>query len=267
MISINDEIFKRFGTVQRARGCFLYTKKGVRLTDLYCEGGRAILGWGSSSAFTMFKDVLSRGLTGSFKTESDGRLTKAVSELFGSERIVFTYNSLSKALKAAISYSRDGITIWKPWRNKEEFAASKGSLPCVIFAPPLPWTDSIYVLAVDPSLKDKPVDNPETIRPVQDCLNAPLKTALTRSIYNLIKAQKEMKESDWFIYDTYLIPYFERKGPYLFPKVPEEKYEEFVLHCLDCNLVISPNYNTPSIVPFGADKGVFSLLKKNPFSF
>ena len=37
------ELHKRYGAVKRARGCFLYTSKGVRVTDLYQEAGRAIL--------------------------------------------------------------------------------------------------------------------------------------------------------------------------------------------------------------------------------
>ena len=38
---------------------------------MFLEGGRAILGWGSdhSSAFTLVKNVISRGLTGPFFTE------------------------------------------------------------------------------------------------------------------------------------------------------------------------------------------------------
>ena len=61
--------------------------------------------------------------------------------------------------------------------------------------------------------------------------------------------------------------YWERKGPYLFPKIPENQYEKFVLHCLEKGLVISPVYNEPSIVPFGADAGVFSKLKSDPFVY
>ena len=44
-------------------------------------------------------------------------------------------------------------------------------------------------------------------------------------------------------------------------------YQKFVLHCLDLSLVISPDYNMPSIIPFGADKGVFTKLKNTPFEF
>ena len=48
------EINSRYGNIKRARNCFLYTARGVRLTDMYQEGGRAILGWGGGSAFTIF---------------------------------------------------------------------------------------------------------------------------------------------------------------------------------------------------------------------
>ena len=73
------------------------------------------------------------------------------------------------------------------------------------------------------------------------------------------------QEKDWFIYDTILTKYWERKGPYLYPKITENKYDDFVKHCLDCSIVINPSYNEPSIIPFGADKGVFTKLKNNPF--
>ena len=32
------EIYNRFGFIKRARFCFLYTKKGIRLTDMFLEG-------------------------------------------------------------------------------------------------------------------------------------------------------------------------------------------------------------------------------------
>ena len=52
------ELYNRFGAVRRARGCFLYTAKSHRVTDLYQEGGRAILGWEGGSAFTLMKNII-----------------------------------------------------------------------------------------------------------------------------------------------------------------------------------------------------------------
>ena len=100
------EIFSRYGTVQRARGCFLYTKKGVRLTDLYQEGGRAILGWGSGSSSTVFKNTLNRHITGFFNTEFEAQTKKAVETLFCSPRTIFFYNNYSSALSTALAISK-----------------------------------------------------------------------------------------------------------------------------------------------------------------
>ena len=78
------EINSRYGNIKRARNCFLYTARGVRLTDMYQEGGRAILGWGGGSAFTMFKNVMNRGITGSFSTDYEKQTVRAVQTLFSS---------------------------------------------------------------------------------------------------------------------------------------------------------------------------------------
>ncbi len=255
---LTEEIFRRYGTVQRARGCFLYTKKGVRLTDMWQEGGRAILGWGGSSAFTMFKNALSRGSTGSFITEFDCRTQKAVSSLLCGERRVFFYSSRRSVLDAALSVCPDGTSFYRPWKGD---GIDFSSIPAVVLEPPLPWTDDMYILALSPAVLEKNFLSDRGTKP-----NAPMQAAMARSIYNLVKALQERKESDWFMYDKILKGYFERKGPYLYPRVEEESYRKMVLHFLDCAVVISPVYSQPSIVPFGADLGVFTKLKNSPFT-
>lgn len=251
------EITARYGTVQRARGCFLYTRKGTRLTDLYREGGRAILGWDGGSAFTLFKNVLCRGLTGSFDTDFIKRIDRAVSTLLASDRKIFIYTSRIAAVKAALAFSAESTSAWKPW-NQDNI--DWRNISSVIIEPPLPWTPSVFITAVKPELCEKDVQIPETER-----IPAPLAEAVTRAVYNMIAAFQKYEEKDWFIYDTILTKYWTRRGPYLYPKMEEQEYGEFMLHCLDCGIVISPDYNVPSIVPFGADKGVFTALKNAPF--
>ena len=262
-----QEIFSRFGTVKRARKCFLYTAKGVRLTDLYQEGGRAILGWGGS-VFTVLKNVLERGISGSYFTDfssPNGReksqLSRAFSALFGDERTAFTFSSKSLALEAAVSLSAHSTSVYRPWNPQD---VDWQRVDCIVCAPPLPWTDTLYILAVKNTVLEQSSYlhhqfSGETFLP------SPLCAAVTRSVYDLRKALQEREEKHWFIYDQVITRYWERKGPYLFPKIPEERYADFIRHCLDAHLVISPDYHQPSIVPFGADKGVFSALKNNPF--
>ena len=271
-----DELSLRYGSVTRARGCFLYTAKNVRLTDLYQEAGRAILGWGGGSAFTMLKNTLARGITGSYNTGFTERIEKAVSELLASDRKVFIFSDKQKALMAALRLSPESTSFWKPWSESSESNGSSNlgidwrTISSVIVEPPLPWTAGIYLLAV--------LDSPEmevvlsTLETMPDKaihserIAAPIAAAVTRSIYDMIAALQIRKETDWFIYDTVLTEYWTRKGPYLYPKVSREDYGKFILHCLDCGIVISPVYEIPSIVPYGADRGVFSALKKSPFT-
>jgi len=261
------ELYTHYGAVTRARGCFLYTKKGVRITDLYQEGGRAVLGWEGGSAFTIFKNVLSRGQTGSFICEDSPsyRLNKAVSELFASDRIALCFSSQKAALEAGLSLFPDETSLYRPW-NSQNPKIKINEMAGLIFAPPLPWAENIFILAAD---KKRIEDNPDALLFIRNSVKLPfaLEAACTKSIHNLIKALQEREEKNWFIYDTVLIKYWNRQGPYLFPKIPENKYKDFALHCLDCGILISPDYNVPSIVPFGADVGVFTKLKNSPFEY
>lgn len=267
-------IAQKYGSVKRARGCFLYTEKRMRLTDLYQEGGRAILGWGAKGTFTVLKNVLDRGITGSFLTDFSSQnikcksqLSRAVSALFASDRTTFVFSSKSDALKAALAISKESTSVFRPWISAD---IKWNEIDCIIFAPALPWTDNIFVLAAKSEFVcngHSPARSENLSFDFESEISAPLCAAVTRSVYDLIKALQEREEKNWFIYDKILTKYWTRKGPYLFPKIPEEKYQDFVIHCLDCELVISPDFNEPSIVPFGADAGVFRKLEKNPFSF
>ncbi|MBP5577031.1 MAG: hypothetical protein J6X67_09755 [Treponema sp.] len=279
---LRNEIFLRYGNIKRARGNFLYTEKGVRLTDLYREGGRAILGWGSegSGAFTVFKDVLQRGLTGSFATAMTYRLQKAISELLFSERKIFVFGSRKDALLGAQKFSGD-ISFYKPWAlTQDSSPVDFSATDCVIVEAPFPWAGETELLAVKEGLlaneaasEEKPSDACQAtdiqaeLGGLRTIRLAPVtEAALARSIYDLIAAIQSYSEKDFFIYDKYIAPYWLRKGPYLYPKVSKERYKDFLLFCLDCQLVPPPSYEQNGIVPFKADKGVFAKLGKSSFS-
>ena len=254
-------VYSKYGMITRARGCFLYTKKGVRLTDLFLENGRAVLGWDGKNAATFFKNMLSKGLTGGFICEDHSRLDKAVSTLLGSERITAVFTGREEALKAGLSISAQGTSFYRPWNpGNTDWTGTD----CVIMLPPFPWCDNLYILAVrKPLFQDNTMSS--TI-PGQSSIPFAQVAAITRAIYNLIEQLKIRQEKDWFIYDPLVTKYWTRKGPYLFPKMAENQYEAFVKHCLECGLVINPSYNAPSIIPYGADLGVFSKLKTTPFT-
>ena len=255
-------IYSKYGVVTRARGGFLYTKKGTRLTDLFLENGRAVLGWDGKNAFTFFKNMLNKGLTGGFicQEENCSRIEKAVSALLESDRRVLFFSSKGAALKAAVQISQASTAVYRPWLTAP---VNWKDTDCVIITPPLAWCDNFYILAV----KSEKIQSSDFDQDAFQTTVIPFaqQAAVTRAVYNLIAELPLRTEKDWFVYDPVLTKYWTRKGPYLFPKISENKYDDFVRHCLDCGIVINPCYNEPSIVPFGADLGVFGKLKNNPF--
>ena len=258
------EIFKRYGEVTRARGYFLYTKKGVRLTDMYLEDGRAVLGWRAGNALLHFKNFLSRGLNGSFICEKNCRLEKSVSLLLDNSeksltRRIFVFSSKSQAVKASLMFSKDKTIVWKPFSK-----IAYSDFESVVIAPPFGWANSFWLVAVKTVSVNEDI---EKLLPEETALSFPLKVAVTRAIYDYIEEEKVRVEKEWFIYDTYLHNYFERNGCQLTPKVPEEKYDDFVLYCLDNHIVINPNFDGTSYVPYMVDKGNFTKIKNSPFAF
>ena len=88
---LSAEIKKRYGNVTRSRGCYLYTEKGVRLTDCYLDNGKAIFGWDGGKARTVFKNLLERGATGCYDSGYSLGLENAVKKLLPVEYTVIRW--------------------------------------------------------------------------------------------------------------------------------------------------------------------------------
>jgi hypothetical protein len=124
-----------------------------------------------------------------------------------------------------------------------------------LFLPPFPLARDVVIFASrkDGNLQEKDM-------PVSDFLQPPVLAGITRSVYDLIAEIPRRGEASWSVYDDIVLRFWDRKGPYLFPKMSRENYGEFSGLCLDAGLVISPDYDIPSVVPWQANKGDFSAL-------
>ncbi|MFI3257074.1 MAG: hypothetical protein R3Y36_02120 [Spirochaetales bacterium] len=270
------EIFSHYGTIKRARGSYLYTAKGIRLVDMYQEGGRAILGWSNSSgkAMLMLKNTIDRGLTGSFVSDHMHRAKKAVFEITGvnpeNHHIGF-FASKEKTLRAIAHYSNSqiadadtehlpleqclqnqNIPIWRAWGNETTLP---GGILFVI--PPFAWAKNIYICIFN-------TDKNKIITPSDDfapCFFA----ALSRAFYDFQKRKNTRSESDWQIFDNVLSEYFTRTGPYLQFNDTAGNYKDFVIHCIEHGILLSPEKIIPSIVPFDVTGGDLKKLQRNPF--
>ena len=117
-----QEIYNRFGCITRARNCFLYTKKGIRLTDLYQENGRAILGWDGKSAFTFIKNTINRGQTGSFTL----LFINCSANSFFSEESCLIQSDLTARIKMESVQGRGGAKIIESTCEKSGLSFSQG---------------------------------------------------------------------------------------------------------------------------------------------
>jgi hypothetical protein len=299
-INLKSEILARYGTVRRAYDYHLYTSKGVRLLDLCQEGGAAILGWRAGRAKLAFKNLLDRGITGNFPTDIEDELVRAVQEVLPQYGIVRWYQTRERARLACASFlglwsdlpliespllhpeaSVDigpagdsplsaarqvyGVPVWRPWLDEAYYAmgdrldsaflrTATDTLHTMVLSSPLPFAGGA-TLAVFAS------GNPESPDPLpSDPVSPALLGALARSFSDLSAALCERTDADWAKFDRYIEPFWDRRGPYLVPKMRKSRYPDFFRSCLDKGFLVSPEYDTPSIVPYTADPGEFRRL-------
>ena len=246
-----SEIESIYGFVRRARFCYLYTQSGKRLTDMYLEAGRAILGWRGLSSALAFKNVFARGVTGTFCSEEARRLKQAVKKLFGGAATVRWYADEKAAafLELARQKEQGGdFCLWKPWALCE--TRHRGFL----FLPPFPLAHNTVIFAAREDACAPPK------MPASDIVPPCVLAGMTRSVYDLIAEIPRRPEKTWAAHDSALLAFWERRGAYLFPKIPRDSYGAFAAVCLQAGLVISPDYDIPSIVPWSADRGDVSAL-------
>lgn len=308
---LRNAIDERYGFVRRARGCYLYTEKGVRLTDLWLDGGRALLGWDGGKARTAFKDTLERGATGSYDAGMTSRAVTAVKKLLPAEYSIVRFYSRERArlidLKSAFSFAAKGAPVQLskavtvlPFLDITATTEPKvtgydsvtvvhpetgafASMPDVVrLVAPFPYAGAPDVYAFRASLfedgalteaecanqtgdafkacgaADKASAAEQAARaalPESDVMPSALLAAFARAFADLKLALGERTEAEFASFTRQLSSAFERKACYLYPKVTREAYPAFVLACLERGVVISPDYDQPSVVPYKANAG------------
>ncbi len=233
-------IQQKYGLINRCRGPYLYTAKGVRLVDMYQDGGRAILGRGNGNGKYMLalKNAMAKGLTSSFSTSHKHQAEKAVLSLFSDFSHVSFFSSQEKLNKAVESNSLQTVSIWLP------FGENICEGDAIVVIPPFAFDVNIFILVTKKGLSV----SSDTIA---ECIFA----GLARSFYDYKQEIPNRTEQKLSLYDDVLLQYFERKTAYLIPKMNKEEYHDFVLKCIELGLLFSPIYEIPSVVPFGVNEG------------
>ena len=163
--------------------------------------------------------------------------------------------------------------LWRPWLEISGKSTEQptgypkiqilhnvdGDFPAIVkIVPPFPYATELCVYAFSTACGEEMLQN----LPKNDIVPAPLLAAFTRGFYDLKIALGTYTENDFKANSKVFEPFFIRNQCYLFPKIPEEKYKDFVLKCLDIGIVISPDYNVPSIMPWKANPGDLKKISK-----
>ena len=226
---------------------------------LYSEKTATMLGensFSSDGASEKANTVLERT---SFSLESSQKKAGAVSE------------QTSCVLES--SQKKAEPVLWRPWLEISGKSTEQptgypkieiihnltGDFPALVkIVPPFPYATDICVYAFSTEFDE------ETLRnlPENEIVPSPLLAAFTRGFYDLKIALGTFTESDFKANSKVFEPFFTRNQCYLFPKIPKSQYKDFVLKCLDVGIVISPDYNVPSIMPWRANPGDIKKISK-----
>ncbi len=240
-----DKFVSLYGNVKRLRGCYIYTAKQKRLTDMYLNAGRAILGWKNGSVMQLFKNVFDRGILGDLPNDYVLQLSKALQKLFPYAKQFFVFSS-------DVNTDDEKLPVYRPW-EKLNFDIIEESQ--FVFYPPFPFGNvTIIVSNIEQTVDD---DNFSYIngKSIICDLPSPVCAALARAIYDLIAEMPLRTEEDFSKFDKYLLSDFSRNGPYLYPKCDKTSYDSLFLRYLKAGILLSPDFANPSIVPIRANPG------------
>ena len=273
MIDIYSEIRKRYGNIRRARGYYLYTEKNIRLLDLWLDGGKAILGRRTGQANLVCKQFLDRGLTGMLPTKADDQLRRALGALLPDYPIIRWYDTEDKAeriIKTALQTVHENrhpaSPVWRPFLGVDS-ASCEPAQDCIMLVTPA-YPVPYGIIAAGSRFAD--------CLPPSDALFPPLAYSLARAFFDLKRKTDELEtELKQAIGTTgrgvrisrtiakqrqtalkrkaeaeRLIPcIWTQKNRYLFPHISKADYPAFFSEALDAHVLISPDYNKPSILP------------------
>jgi hypothetical protein len=219
---------------------------------MYLNSGRAILGWKNGSVMQLFKNVFDRGILADYPNDYVNQLCGALQKLFPYAKQFFIFST-------DVNTDSDRLPVYRPW-EKSSFDIIEESQ--FVFYPPFGFGEvSVIVSNIEQSIENENYSYINGKKIICD-LPSPLCASLARSIYDLIQELQVRNESDFSVFDSFLLSDFNRNGPYLYPKCKKEEYEKLFLQYLEKGILLSPDYDVPSIVPFGINSGDMKKLKR-----
>lgn len=271
--------------IRRARLWRLYAEARApgglrRFLDLWMDGGRGILGAKGRGLGTAVKAAVDMGLAEPMPSVWERRLEKALLAAYPGYSTARLYRNPDRALAAlalALDKPASGLSLLDPamrdttgrregfdailLRPFAEFlpgagdAASDGTVPP--FGLPLlpcPAAFAPGVLLIRGEMSEGTLRGEAT---------PPLTlVAASRALRELALLSTTYREALWKTADRRLAPFFERRGPYLYPRHPADAHDAFFRKALEAGLLVSPEHSHPSLIPADFDDGELAALAR-----
>lgn len=254
--------------IRRARLWRLYAEDRVagrpwRFLDFWMDGGRSLLGAKGTGIGTAAKAGIDTGLTRPFPSVREARLARALLSRYPGFAAVRFYRDEGRAnaAAAAILGAGESLRIIMPFAEHlaaPRSAATPGVATPRVATPRLPCP---AILAPGVLL----FENEELASRVEGELVPPLALACAhRSLLELDRFSMDYSEKLWKRTDRRLGPFFERRGPFLQPRLGEransKDYDRLFVAALGAGVLLSPDPELPSIVPGDFDDGELAAL-------
>ncbi len=256
--NVRDRL-SRLPPIRRARLWRLYAEDGRRFLDFWMDGGRCILGAKGRVIGTVAKASVDVGLTRPFPSIHQARLEKELLKRYPGYAAVRFYREEGRAVTDASPFLRPGESLPLLRLFASYLVAAEPSATPRVAMPRLPCSASFAPAVL--LFKDA-----EDARAASGDLVAPLVLACAhRALFEFDRFLEDYTEALWRKVDRRLKPYFERHGPYLFPRLGGDStagsgYDRLFDAALGAGVLLSPDPELPSIIPADFDDGELAKL-------
>jgi hypothetical protein len=269
----------------RARGWRLYGADGKRYLDMWADGGRSAAGRHAGGSGRIAKESIDRGLDAAFPSFWEKRLEKAVLAWLPGYSSLRFFASDTEALLALASSDgnftarigagttlREALDAFassfrfespfgkyrRDYKADEAGAALAGRLAFAVLPLAGAWSFGV-VLGKDPEdFADAAIPRRTEFSAAVPAIK--LATA-ARALADFRVFEKSCDERRWSAMDPFIAGIFTRSGPWLYPAYAESEHDRIFHACLAKGIVISPEYDEPSMVPNEFNAGEATPLR------
>ena len=258
-------LLRTIPNIQRARGYRLYLANGKRLTDLWLNGGAAILGHTPANLLHEIKNTASRGLYAPYPHFTKNRFLKALSALFPGrsfrlyaappqELMLSTLSGLTQVNEEKKERAFINFKLWRPYCDPANpFAVDDTQILIPVLQGIQTWRNNMPLGLCAAVIKNEPADSDESdIKLPPDDDLPPILTAIAaRGIYDLLAAPARGKPNLPKVSGALHKSRWRRMGIYLTLKkeISNEEWEVLFHKFLDAGFLLPPFQSQPAILP------------------